>query len=155
MTAFANKLVFSLDLDLNGPGKAKGRPELPLRVPRVARLLALAVKLDGLVRNGAIRNFATVARLGHVSRARISQLISLLFLASDIQEEILFFPPTPTGRDPVTLRQLQPIALAPCWRRQRQLWRQLKRRARLTQSHATRTNRRSLRKTPKDFVSTK
>jgi hypothetical protein len=137
MTAFSNKLVFSLDLDLNGPGKAKGRPELPLRVPRVARLFALAVKLDGLVRNGTIRNYATVARLRYVSRAKISQLISLLLLASDIQEEILFLPPTPSGRGQVTLRQLQPIALAPCWRRQRQLWRQLKRRARLIRSHGS------------------
>ena len=78
MTAFANKLVFSLDMDVNGPGKAKGRPALPLRAPRAARLLALAIKLDGLVRNVTIRNFAAMARLGYVSCARISQLISLL-----------------------------------------------------------------------------
>jgi hypothetical protein len=110
MTAFANNLAFSFDLDVKGSTKAKGGPELRLRVPRVARLLALAVKLDGLVRNGTIRNFAIVARLGHVSRARVSQLISLLLLASDIQEEILFLAPMQSGRDQVTLRHLQPIA---------------------------------------------
>ena len=95
------------------------------RVPRLARLLALAHKLDGLVRQGAIADYAAVARLGHVSRARISQIMDLLYLAPDIQEEILFLPRTVQGRDPIHLRQLQPIAQALDWGRQRVLWRQL------------------------------
>jgi hypothetical protein len=39
------------------------------RVPRVARLMALAVKLDGLVRSGVVRDYAELARLGRVTRA--------------------------------------------------------------------------------------
>jgi hypothetical protein len=47
----------------------------PGRVPRVARLLALALQLDEQVRRGDISNYAEVAALGHVTRARVSQII--------------------------------------------------------------------------------
>jgi hypothetical protein len=101
------------------------KPPLPAgRVPRIARLLALAHKLDGLVRQGVIRDYASLARLGHVSSARISQIMSLLHLAPDIQEDILFLPATLHGRDSLTLRALQPIARTLDWRQQRVLWRQ-------------------------------
>src|SRR6202049_490318 len=73
----------------------------PGRVPRVARLLALAHKLDGLLRQGTVANGAALARLGHVSRSRITQIMNLLYLAPDIQEFILFLPLTVRGRDPV------------------------------------------------------
>ena len=97
----------------------------PGRVPRVARLLALAIKLDQLVRQGLVRDYAALARLGHVSRARITQIMNLLLLAPDIQEELLFLPETRRGRDPIQLRQLQAIALVPDWKAQRPRWRRL------------------------------
>ena len=97
----------------------------PGRVPRVARLMALAIKLDGLVRQQHVPDYAAVARLGHVSRARITQIMNLLLLAPDIQEQLLFLPETPRGRDPIHLRQLQPIALLPDWSAQRPRWRRL------------------------------
>jgi hypothetical protein len=95
------------------------------RIPRIARLLALAHKFDGLVRQGAIIDYAALARLGHVSRARITQILNLLYLAPDIQEQILFLPRTVYGRDLIHLHQLQPIARALDWRRQHVLWRKL------------------------------
>src|SRR5262249_34692895 len=95
------------------------------RVPRVARLMALAIKLDGLVREGVVPDYAALARLGHVSRARITQLMNLLLLAPDPQEELLFLPQTRRGRDPIQLRQLQAIALVPDWNAQRSRWRRL------------------------------
>jgi hypothetical protein len=97
----------------------------PGRVPRVARLMALAIKLDQLVRQGLVRDYAALARLGHVSRARITQIMNLLLLAPDIQEELLFLPQTLRGRDPIQLRQLQAIALVPDWNAQRPRWRRL------------------------------
>jgi hypothetical protein len=107
-------------------GPATSRPELPAgRVPRVARLMALALRLEGLVRTGAVRDYAELARLGHVTRARMSQVMSLLNLAPDLQEQILFLPPTLAGRDPLVLRQLLPIAAQPDWQRQRRQWRDL------------------------------
>src|SRR3981081_3213753 len=91
----------------------------PGRVPRVARLMALAIKLDSLVRQRVALDYAALARLGHVSRARITQIMNLLLLAPDIQEQLLFLPETRHGRDPIHLRQLQPIALLPDWNAQR------------------------------------
>jgi hypothetical protein len=70
----------------------------PGRVPRVARLMALAIKLDGLVRQRVVPDYAALARLGHVSRARITQIMNLLLLAPDIQEQLLFLPDTLRGR---------------------------------------------------------
>ena len=104
-----------------------GAPLPPGRIPRIARLLALAHKLDGLVRQGAIADYAALARLGHVSRARITQIINLLYLAPDIQEEILFLSPNRRGRDPIHLRQLQAIAGILDWPEQRARWRELRR----------------------------
>jgi hypothetical protein len=97
----------------------------PGRVPRVSRLLALALRLDRLVRAGEIADYATLARLGHVSRARVSQILSLVQLAPDIQETLLFLPPTERGRDAIRLRQLQALAALPDWRHQRRRWQEL------------------------------
>jgi hypothetical protein len=96
------------------------------RVPRIARLLALAHRFDRLIREGVVTDYAELGRLGHVTRARVSQIMNLLYLAPDIQEEILFLPPTERGRDPIILADLQPIAIALDWRTQRRHWRTLK-----------------------------
>jgi hypothetical protein len=95
------------------------------RVPRVARLMALALRLDELVRTGQVGSYSALATLGHVSRARISQILNLIHLAPDIQEALLFLPPTQRGRDPIILADLMPIAAAFDWRKQRRLWRRL------------------------------
>lgn len=95
-------------------------------VPRVARLLALAIRLDAQVRQGALRDGATVARLGHVSRARVTQIMNLLNLAPDIQEEILFLRLPVTGGDALYERDLRPIAAEYDWNKQRRLWRALR-----------------------------
>ena len=95
------------------------------RVPRVARLMALALRLDELVRTGQVASYSALASLGHVSRARICQILNLIHLAPDIQEALLFLPLTVRGRDPILLADLQPIAAALDWRKQRRLWRQL------------------------------
>jgi hypothetical protein len=100
-------------------------PRAAGRVPRIARLLALAHKFDGLLRQGVIADYATLARLGHVSRARITQILNLLNLAPDIQEEILFMPLTLAGHDPVPMRRLRVLAQTLDWRCQRTLWRRL------------------------------
>lgn len=95
------------------------------RTPRITRLMALAIRFEDLVREGKVTDYATLADLGHVSRARITQIMNLRLLAPDIQEEILFLPRTLCGRDAIHLRQLQRVALTPDWRRQRRLWREL------------------------------
>ena len=63
------------------------------RPSRVTCLLALAHRFDALVRSGEVRDYADLARVGRVSRARISQILKLLTLAPSIQEHILGLPP--------------------------------------------------------------
>jgi hypothetical protein len=85
----------------------------------------LAHRLDKLLRHKAVPNYAALARLGHVSRARICQITNLLHLAPDIQEAILFLPLTMRGRDSIRLRQLQALTQVLDWTRQRALWQEL------------------------------
>jgi hypothetical protein len=92
--------------------------------------MALALRLDELVRTGVVANYATLARLGHVSRARISQILRLLALAPDIQESLLFLPAVERGRDPIHLRQLLTLAAILDWQQQRRLWHALEGRPR-------------------------
>ena len=93
-------------------------------MPRLARLSPRR-PFDGLIRKGAVHDYADLARLGHVTRARATQIMNLLNLAPDIQEEILFLPRTTSGRDPISERQIRRIAAEPDWRRQRRLWLEL------------------------------
>jgi len=102
-------------------GNAKPKPAG--RIPRAAKLMALAIRFEQLVRDGVVKNYADLARLGRVSRARLSQIQNLLLLAPDIQEATLFLKPVENGRDPVTIGQLQSIALTADWKRQRHQWR--------------------------------
>ena len=85
--------------------------------------MALAIHLEGQLHQGELRDYAQIARLGQVSRARISQIMSLLNLAPDIQEAILLLPPVGRGRDPIREPVLRPIAAEPDWSKQRRMWR--------------------------------
>src|SRR5262249_1835123 len=85
------------------------------RIPRVARLLALAHRFDGLIADGVVANYAELARLGRVSRARISQIMSLLNLSPDLQEAILFMSRSRSGHDPMTLAEWLPVAAELDW----------------------------------------
>jgi len=98
-------------------------PEVePGNVPRISRLVALAIKFDDLIRRGEVEDYATLARFGHVTRARITQIMALLNLAPDIQEAILFLPRTLRGHDSVTERHIRAIAGIAEWHRQREAW---------------------------------
>ena len=92
------------------------------RVPRITRLMALAIKIDGLIAAGAITSQADAARLGHVSRARMTQIMNLLLLAPDIQEQILNLPRVKRGHDPIRETHLRPLVGEIDWNDQRALW---------------------------------
>ena len=96
------------------------------RVPRIARLMALALRFEQLVRSGAVRDYAELARLGQVSRARLTQVMSLLHLAPDLQEEILFLPRVHGGRDRIYLHELQALTALLDWQEQRRRWNELR-----------------------------
>ena len=96
------------------------------RVPRIARLVALALRFDQLVRDGEMANFAEIARVGHVTRARVTQVMNLLNLAPDIMDEILHLPLVTHGIDPISEHHLRPIAAEYVWSKQRAMWRKVK-----------------------------
>ncbi|HRW60302.1 MAG TPA: hypothetical protein P5340_06580 [Defluviicoccus sp.] len=105
------------------PGEAPAQPDLPPgRVPRISRLMALAIRCQELVRRGEAVDYADVARLAHVTRARMSQITNLLNLAPDIQEQLLHLPLVTSGHDPIGERDMRPIAVIPDWREQRRLF---------------------------------
>jgi hypothetical protein len=122
-------LESTIHFDRNGRGAHKelrlgaqaARPE-PGRVPRVSRLMALAIRFDGLIREGVVSDYGELAQLGHVTRARISQIMNLVHLAPDIQEALLFLPKVERGRDPLVLRDLQTLASIADWKKQRKMW---------------------------------
>ena len=95
-------------------------------VPRVARLMALAVRLERLIAEGVIADQTEIAQLGHVTTARVSQILALNMLAPDIQEAVLDLPEVTRERAPITERDLRPIAGEVDWGRQRALWRRLR-----------------------------
>ena len=105
--------------------RAAGAAPAAGRVARVSRLMALAIRFDGLVRHGAVTPQAELAAVGHVTRARVTQIMNLLHLAPNIQEAILDMPRVEQGRDPITERDLRPIAAMADWRKQRAAWRAL------------------------------
>lgn len=99
------------------------KPVVPLgQVPRVSRLMALAIRFDSLLQQGEVQDYADLARLGHVTRARVSQIMNLLNLSPNIQEELLFLPIVTGGREPVKEWQVRPIAAVAEWGRQREMW---------------------------------
>ena len=108
-------------------GAAPEPPQQLGRVPRISRLMALAIRFEHLIRAGQIADYAELARLGHVTRARITQVMNLLLLAPDLQEQLLFLPHIQGGRELIHLRELQPIAATWDWSRQRRLWMNLAR----------------------------
>jgi hypothetical protein len=97
-------------------------PEPPGRVPRISRMMALAIWFNELIRKSEVKNFAELAAMGQVCRTRVSQIMNLLLLAPDIQEEILFLPRIERGKEPIQEHELRQIAAVPDWRKQRRIW---------------------------------
>jgi hypothetical protein len=101
---------------------AEPAPEPQGRPPRIARILGLAHKMEALVRSGTVSSYGELARLGHVSPARLSQFMVLLHLAPSIQEYVLFLSAGDARF--VTELGLRKIAREPHWDRQRKLFEQ-------------------------------
>jgi len=114
---------FVITIEAGGQRRERQRKErkaesLP-RIPRITRLMALAIKFQDMVDSGKVRDYADLARLGYVTRARLTQIMNLLLLAPDIQEILLqagscsSFPEIPAER------QLRAVVSAADWSTQR------------------------------------
>lgn len=96
------------------------------RVPtRAARLLALAHRIDGLVRDGKMTDNAEVALVAGLSRARVSQIVDLMYLAPAIQERVLRETKPERGRERYGERHLRAIIRDHDWDRQLKAFEQL------------------------------
>jgi len=106
-------------------------PDRPTgRIPRVSKLMALAIRFDGLLRDGVVSNQSELATFARVTQPRMTQILNLLHLAPDIQEEILFLPRVSVGRDPITERDLRAVIAIGGWDAQRYTWQRLRGRQR-------------------------
>ena len=95
-------------------------PSLPSHhIHQTAKLLTLAHYYQNLIEDGALKNYAEIARLTGTSRARISQIISLTFLAPEIQEKILNLHEVKNIK---TERRIRMIAGIKLWKKQLELW---------------------------------
>ncbi len=93
---------------------------------RVARQLALAHALQRRVDDCEFADYADMARALGFTRARVTQLMDLLLLATDIQEEILFLEVAP-GAQPISERALRDGVLRSLdWNKQRRAWDRLR-----------------------------
>jgi len=90
----------------------------------VAKRLALAYRIQDEIDEGIYEDMADVALTHDLSRARLSQIMNLLFLAPDIQEEVLSLE-YPPGRQPVSERTLRRVLKSMVWAEQRKTWTRL------------------------------
>jgi hypothetical protein len=97
------------------------------RIPRISKLVALALRFDELIRSGRCANMSELAELTMVTQPRITQVLNLLHLAPDILEELLFLPRVMAGRDPIHEKMLRRVCGELSFARQRRLWQILKR----------------------------
>jgi hypothetical protein len=91
------------------------------RIPRITRLMALAIKFQEMVNPGEVLDYADLARLGYVTRARVTQIMNLALLAPDLQEELLFA----TEAAGATERAFRQIITFVDWDEQRKRWKQV------------------------------
>jgi hypothetical protein len=92
------------------------------RIPRISRYMALAIHFEDLIRQGVVTDYADLARLGHVTRARVTQIMNLRLLAPEIQEELLLSSSDNHESDSLSLKVLQQLAMDPNWESQRKKW---------------------------------
>lgn len=127
-----DEITYALDFGVRGAAREKnkllssdnrrsGSDLAGSAIPRIARLMALALRFDGLLRAEELRDYAEIARLGRVTRARMTQIMKLLNLAPDIQEQILFLP----AMKGLNERNLRPIVNCIDWHEQRRIFQKL------------------------------
>ena len=96
--------------------------QVPEQVPRIARLMALALKFEQMMRQSLVTDYSVLAALGRVSRARVTQIMNLLNLAPDIQEQILFLKAETAERQGICEKSLRRLSSLLLWNEQRAYW---------------------------------
>ena len=99
--------------------------ELFLRLHTLTWVINASPHIQELIDTGQVKDFAEVAQRGHITRARVTQIMNLLLLAPDIQEEILFLPRTTAGVDQIRERTIRALIAESSFKAQRHAWREL------------------------------
>jgi len=94
------------------------------QVPKITRLLVLGHHFERLVRAGAVADYAEIARLTGLTRARVTQIVNLTLLAPPIQEAILTTPRGSPEAVAKTERDLRATVRRPGWSSQRKTLRE-------------------------------
>jgi len=99
-----------------------GDAVVPLRprgsIPRIARLMALAIKYQGMLDRGEVSGVTELARLCHVTQPRMSQILNLNLLSPSVQEKILFLPEQTEGKPTIHERALRMACTVIDWESQ-------------------------------------
>jgi hypothetical protein len=116
---------------LHATGRGRTGPEAAPasgngRLPRVTQVMALAIHFQDMIHRGEATDYADLARLGCLTRERMSQIMELVWLAPNIQQEILEFPPSGGVRFPISEVAVRKVASRLKWAEQRQQWGELK-----------------------------
>ncbi len=83
-----------------------------------------AARFNEMLRTGEASETIELARRGHVTQPRMSQIIALNRLAPDLQEAPLTLPAT-KGKPEIHEKRLRPIAAVLAWEEQRTVWKQI------------------------------
>ena len=119
MTTVTRTVSFAV----KGKRKSERKEEQPVgRVPRISKLMALAIRYDRMLNDGVVQSQTELAELLHVSQPRMTQIMNLLHLSPEIQEEILMLVEIREGRDPVTERDLRETCQSLQWDDQCRVW---------------------------------
>ncbi|HUP82300.1 MAG TPA: DUF2924 domain-containing protein [Pirellula sp.] len=69
-----------------------------------------------------------LAEIGRISQPRMTQIMSLLLLAPDILEELLYLPEVMQGKAAIHERLLRPLTTESDWKVQRRMWKRIRKR---------------------------
>ena len=89
--------------------------------------MAMAIHCHELLRTGQTTNQSELARYANITPARLTQILTLLNLAPDIQEDILFLLRTMEGRGEIQEKHVLRIAMELDWHNQREIWSKVQR----------------------------
>lgn len=92
------------------------------RVPRIAKLMALAIRYDQMLNDGVVKSQTELAELLHVSQPRMTQIMNLLHLSPEIQEELLHAQDNKNGKLSVHEHALREVTQLLIWNFQMLRW---------------------------------
>ncbi len=75
-----------------------------------------------MIDSGQVETYQQLAELGRISQPRMTQIMSLLNLAPDIQEELLYLPEVIQGKSTIHEWLLRSLTRELDWRVQRRMW---------------------------------